>query len=55
MPRLVLADVCEGYVSSERAASDYGVVVIRSDDTWRLDEAATARVRAQAAAVTDRL
>jgi N-methylhydantoinase B len=51
--RLVLGDVREGYISSERARSDYGVVVIRDGGAWVLDEAATAHERARAAVVTD--
>jgi N-methylhydantoinase B len=45
---LVLADVREGYVSPERALSDYGVVVHGADGTWTLDESATVRARAEA-------
>jgi N-methylhydantoinase B len=49
-PSLVLADVREGYVSRERARTDYGVVITGGDSAWALDEAATARVREEAAA-----
>jgi N-methylhydantoinase B len=52
--RLVLTDVREGYISSERARSDYGVVVMRSDDIWVLDEAATVHERARTATTKDR-
>jgi N-methylhydantoinase B len=43
----VLADVAAGYVSAERAASDYGVVVIPGDQPGRLrvDEEATRALR----------
>lgn len=45
-PREVLADVAEGYVSVDGARRDYGVVVVRDGRSWRLDEAATAGLRA---------
>jgi N-methylhydantoinase B len=43
----VLADVTAGYVSAERAASDYGVAVVAGDEpgTLRVDEDATAALR----------
>jgi N-methylhydantoinase B/oxoprolinase/acetone carboxylase alpha subunit len=44
-PSRVLADVAEGYVSPERAASDYGAVVAEHDGEWVLDEGATRRRR----------
>jgi N-methylhydantoinase B len=37
----VLADVREGYVSPEAARDQYGVVLLRKDGVWMLDEAAT--------------
>ncbi len=40
-------DVASGWLSAERAASDYGVVVTRHGDTFSVDEAATERLRAQ--------
>jgi N-methylhydantoinase B len=43
-PALVLADVSEGYVTPERAAATYKVVVKRDGTAWKVDEAAT-RVR----------
>jgi len=42
-PAAVLADVRDGYVSAEAAAERYGVVV--DTETWRVDEAATERLR----------
>jgi N-methylhydantoinase B len=45
----VLDDVIDGYVSAERAARDYGVViepVDREIDEWRIDEPATTALRA---------
>lgn len=44
-PARVASDVNEGYVSPERAAEDYGVVVARKGDEWMLDEAATKKRR----------
>jgi N-methylhydantoinase B/oxoprolinase/acetone carboxylase alpha subunit len=38
-PQRVLEDVRQGYVSLERAAEDYGVVI--DPDTMTVDEAAT--------------
>lgn len=52
-PAAVLEDVIDGYVSVERAAKDYGVVVEVVDaevDDYRLDEAATAALREEVAA-----
>jgi N-methylhydantoinase B len=46
-PEKVLADVRQGYVSPERAARDYGVAVVREGRSWRIDEPATARLRAK--------
>ncbi|MGH6769748.1 MAG: hydantoinase B/oxoprolinase family protein [Xanthobacteraceae bacterium] len=43
-PERVLADVREGVVSPDAAERDYGVVLKRDGETWRVDEAAT-RVR----------
>ncbi|HET8537080.1 MAG TPA: hydantoinase B/oxoprolinase family protein [Solirubrobacteraceae bacterium] len=45
-PEAVAADVAEGLVSAERAASVYGVVV---DDDGAVDSQATARLRSEAA------
>ena len=45
-PQAVLDDVRQGYVSREKAASDYGIVLIDKDGTLALDAAATARSRA---------
>lgn len=47
-PARVLADVIEGYVSPEAAARDYGVIVVRKDGEWILDEAGTRTVRSAA-------
>ena len=44
-PEHVLRDVCDGYISVERAARDYGVVITRD---LVLDREATARIRATA-------
>jgi N-methylhydantoinase B len=44
-PERVLADVREGYVSSEAAEKDYGVVVAESEDGFVVDASATARKR----------
>jgi N-methylhydantoinase B len=46
-PAKVLSDVNEGYVSPERAAQDYGVVVTRAGRKWTIDERATQQVRAE--------
>ena len=42
-PQKVLKDVRNEFVSLERAATDYGVVI--NDATWQIDEAATTRLR----------
>ncbi len=44
-PERVLADVCEGTVSVEAAASEYGVVIRRDRDGWAIDRSATERRR----------
>jgi len=52
-PHDVLEDVIDGYVSLERAAKDYGVVINPIDpelDRYDLDEQATATLRGQIAA-----
>ncbi|MFF9073548.1 hydantoinase B/oxoprolinase family protein [Streptomyces sp. NPDC014872] len=52
-PRLVVEDVIDGYVSLERAAKDYGVVIrpVRPElDEYELDEEATAALRTEIAA-----
>jgi N-methylhydantoinase B len=46
-PSLVLADVRNGKVTPEGAASDYGVVVLPSP--WHVDARATAALRAERA------
>jgi len=46
-PEKVLADVAQGYVSLERARSDYGVVVVGDGRTWRVDEKQTAILRTE--------
>ncbi len=48
-PAKVLADVAQGYVSPERAATDYGVAVAMHGRHWQIDETATARLRASLA------
>lgn len=45
-PERVLSDVREGMVSPEAADREYGVVVMRSNCTWTIDEQATATRRA---------
>jgi N-methylhydantoinase B len=45
-PAEVLADVVQGYVSPARAASDYGVAVVKTARDWQIDETETARLRA---------
>ncbi|MFF9321302.1 hydantoinase B/oxoprolinase family protein [Streptomyces sp. NPDC014735] len=52
-PRLVVEDVIDGYVSLERAAKDYGVVIrpVRPElDEYELDQEATAALRTEIAA-----
>lgn len=46
----VLDDVRDGYVSPGAAHDAYGVVVVRRDRTWHVNEAATAERRARAIA-----
>lgn len=46
-PNRVLADVEQGYVSAQKALSDYGVAVRREGDVWKLDAAATEAARAR--------
>ena len=46
-PAHVLADVTQGYVSQMRAARDYGVAVVKSGRSWKIDESETARLRKQ--------
>jgi N-methylhydantoinase B len=45
-PLAVLADVRDGYVTPAAAAEDYGVVITGDDGDYRVDEAATAALRA---------
>ncbi|WP_433274409.1 hydantoinase B/oxoprolinase family protein [Pseudonocardia xinjiangensis] len=52
-PAAVVEDVIDGYVSIERAAKDYGVVITEIDaelDRFEVDHPATAQLRAQIAA-----
>jgi N-methylhydantoinase B len=42
---LVVQDVREGYVSQAGASRDYGVAVVHTDGSWRVDEVATAALR----------
>jgi N-methylhydantoinase B len=44
-PELVCSDVIEGRVSVQAARDDYGVLLAAEDDEYRVDEAATARLR----------
>ena len=44
-PDEVLRDVGEGYVSADRARTDYGVVVTPAGRSWQLDEEGTAALR----------
>jgi len=44
-PAAVVNDVNEGYVSSQAAERDYGVALVRDGRRYRLDEAATAKLR----------
>jgi len=46
-PAKVLADVAQGYVSPERAARDYGVVVTKKGGDWQVDEPATKKLRSK--------
>jgi N-methylhydantoinase B len=53
---LVLEDVIDGYVSIDRAAKDYGVVINAVDpevDVYEVDETATLNLRAEIAANRD--
>jgi N-methylhydantoinase B len=47
-PRAVLRDVRNEYLSAARAKADYGVIVDTA--AWRVDEAATRKLRAEIAA-----
>jgi N-methylhydantoinase B len=44
-PEKVLNDVAQGYVSQMRAATDYGVAVIRNGRDWAVDAAQTKALR----------
>lgn len=44
-PSAVLQDVVKGYVTVARARDSYGVAILEEDGRYRLDEAATARLR----------
>lgn len=44
-PELVLEDVREGWISPQRAADVYGVVLKQGDDLWDIDQDATAKRR----------
>ena len=46
-PERVLEDVEQGYVSAEKAASDYGVALEQSAGRWRVNAATTTRMRAR--------
>jgi N-methylhydantoinase B len=46
-PAKVLRDVAQGYVSPQRAERDYGVAVVKQGRAWKIDETATARLRAK--------
>jgi N-methylhydantoinase B len=46
-PERVLADIREGYVSSDAAERDYGIVVVETLDGLTVDAAATARKRSK--------
>ncbi len=43
----VLRDVEEGYVSLERAETDYGVAIIKTADGYQVDMERTSRLRAK--------
>jgi len=45
-PEKVLADLQEGYISQAAAERDYAVVLVREDNGWAIDRAATERKRA---------
>lgn len=47
-PGSVLADVKQGYVSPERAEKDFGVAIVRKNNGWAIDEAATEKLRKHA-------
>ena len=47
----VLRDVRNEYISAARAKADYGVIVDTA--AWRVDEAATSKLRAEIAAARD--
>lgn len=44
-PKVVLDDVVQGYVSSERARQDYGVALRKVGGQWAIDEQATIALR----------
>jgi N-methylhydantoinase B len=44
-PAQVLADVTQGYVSPERAASEYGVAIVKQGRNWHIDKPKTAKLR----------
>ena len=46
-PERVLEDVRDGYVSVDGARRDYGVVLVKKDEAWAIDQVATKRTRAQ--------
>jgi len=46
-PDSVLHDVAQGYVSPEKAATDYGVAVVSTAQDWALDHEATQRLRSR--------
>ena len=44
-PDAVLNDVAQGYVSAERAVSEYGVALVETASNWEIDREATLRLR----------
>jgi N-methylhydantoinase B len=48
-PASVLNDVVQGYVSPERAATDYGVAVVVTAQDWAIDHEATQNLRSRRA------
>jgi len=44
-PDAVLNDVVQGYVSAEKAASEYAVAVIETASGWKIDQEATVQLR----------
>jgi N-methylhydantoinase B len=44
-PDAVLNDVAQGYISAERAVSEYGVALVETASNWEIDREATLRLR----------